>query len=124
MPKIKLSQQEIEQVIVNLILNASDALADCKEKRIIVRSQQKDNAILLEIEDSGTGIPEDKLESIWNPFFTTKEIGKGTGLGLSISLGIIKDHGGELIAKNVDTGGALFRITLPLAEINEVKNED
>jgi hypothetical protein len=66
------------------------------------------------VEDSGPGIPADKLDSIWEAFFTTKETDKGTGLGLSISRGIIEDHGGTIRAENRKEGGACFLLELPI----------
>ncbi|MCK5166030.1 MAG: PAS domain S-box protein [Rhodospirillaceae bacterium] len=116
-------QVQIEQVILNLLANARDALKskDENDKYIIVRTKKDDSEknVLIEIEDNGGGIDPKALPRIFEPFYTTKEIGEGTGLGLSISYGIINDMGGSLEAKNVNDGSC-FTITLPLNSMNDV----
>ena len=67
------------------------------------------------VRDTGVGIPEDTLSRIFEPFYTTKEVGKGTGLGLAITYGIVQEHGGQIIAANHPEGGAVFTVELPLA---------
>jgi len=71
--------------------------------------------IIATVRDTGIGIPEDALSHIFEPFYTTKEVGKGTGLGLAIAYGIVQDHGGQIIAANHPDGGALFTVELPIA---------
>lgn len=105
---------QIEQVFTNLLNNAKDALIDMDVKKLRVKTWQRDNTVIIEIEDSGSGIAEVDLDKIFDPFFTTKEVGKGTGLGLSISHGIISDHGGILSVKSVLGQGSTFRIELLL----------
>jgi CheY-like chemotaxis protein len=82
--------------------------------RLAVRTRRAGEGIRIEIEDTGTGIPGNLLERIFNPFFTTKPPGAGTGLGLSISLGIVREHEGRIWAENVPAGGARFVMELPL----------
>jgi len=108
--------RQIEQVLVNLFTNAADAMeqaaGDC---RLTVTTRSPDNIVTITVQDTGTGIADDNLDDVWQPFFTTKSSGKGTGLGLSISRDIIEAHGGTINAGNVSGGGARFTITLPLA---------
>jgi signal transduction histidine kinase len=104
---------QMEQVILNFLTNAIDAMAESEgEKKITLRVFEDDKGVHITAEDAGGGIPEDELPRIFEPFFTTKEMGKGTGLGLSVSYGIINDMNGTLVADNID-GGARFTITLP-----------
>ena len=105
----------MEQVILNLLTNARDAvLANGNEMKITLVVSGDDKDVRITVSDSGGGIPENALDRIFEPFFTTKEMGKGTGLGLSVSYGIIRDMGGTIEAENAD-GGAKFTITLPVA---------
>jgi PAS domain S-box-containing protein len=105
---------QMEQVILNLLTNARDAMAENdREAKITLRVFENDKRIHIISEDTGGGIPEDILSRIFEPFYTTKEMGKGTGLGLSVSYGIVRDMHGTIIAKNI-THGARFTITLPI----------
>jgi PAS domain S-box-containing protein len=104
---------QMEQVILNLLANARDAMKDnISGSRITLRITEKDEMITISSQDTGGGIPEHILSRIFEPFFTTKEMGKGTGLGLSVSYGIILEMGGTIIAENI-TDGAKFSIALP-----------
>jgi PAS domain S-box-containing protein len=104
---------QMEQVILNLLVNARDAMSENDgEARITLRVFEDDKGIHITSEDTGGGIPEDVLLRIFEPFFTTKKMGKGTGLGLSVSYGIVRDMNGGIVAENID-GGARFTITLP-----------
>jgi histidine kinase len=114
----------LEQVFINLLLNARSAVEekwenkDCSpgDKKIFLRSKCEGEWIVIEIGDNGIGIPKNISDKIFEPFFTTKEVGKGTGLGLSISYGIIKDLGGDIkIDANVKEG-ALFIIRIPIKD--------
>lgn len=98
-----------QQVMINLIKNATDAVSMVKTPQIIIRSYQKEN-VFITVEDNGAGIPLDILDKIFDPFFTTKDVGKGTGLGLSISYQLLKDMGADLSAWNKLEGGAVFQI--------------
>jgi two-component system, NtrC family, sensor kinase len=111
---------EIEQVLINLMSNASHAMADKSQKVLSIETQKKDSHAVITINDTGTGIPDSVLDHIWDPFFTTKSVGSGTGLGLSVSAGIIQDHRGVITASNLCGGGASFRIELPIvSSLNE-----
>jgi two-component system, NtrC family, sensor kinase len=114
-PQIHVNQQQIEQVLVNLFVNAADAMAAGGGGDLVVSSCEEDDRLIVTVEDTGTGIPDAHLESIWEPFFTTKDGDKGTGLGLSISRGIIEEHDGVIWAENRPEGGARFVIELPVA---------
>ncbi|MFQ3248116.1 MAG: PAS domain S-box-containing protein [Arenicella sp.] len=104
---------QMEQVILNLLTNARDAMTGRKgEKKITLRVFADDKSVHITADDTGGGILENALPRIFEPFYTTKEMGKGTGLGLSVSYGIINDMNGTLVAENIDAG-ARFTITLP-----------
>ncbi|MEI6314090.1 MAG: response regulator [Syntrophus sp. (in: bacteria)] len=118
---VQMERDRVVKVIVNLILNACDAMNGNHIKRLIVtvqylREAGKNISILLIIADNGSGIPGGNLDRIFEPFFTTKDPGKGTGLGLSVSKGIIQEHGGTIHGANNDMGGASFIVELPLYE--------
>ncbi|MBT5797982.1 MAG: PAS domain S-box protein [Porticoccaceae bacterium] len=105
---------QIEQVVLNLIANARDAIdeRDGESKIITLRVFAAEQSVCIVAEDTGRGIPEDAIQRIFEPFYTTKEMGKGTGLGLSVSYGIIRDMNGSIAAENSEVG-ARFTITLP-----------
>lgn len=114
--------QQIEQVIVNLLTNAADAIGE-KKGTIKIQAVSDNNFLLISVSDSGTGIPQNKINDIWQPFYTTKPVGKGTGLGLSTVLGIIQSHNGTITVENQSKGGAIFKIKLPVGDNGE-KNEN
>lgn len=104
------------QVFLNVIINAEQALASAGKGVITIRtfaSAPSNDAVVVEIRDSGPGIPQDSLPRIFEPFYTTKEVGRGTGLGLAIVYGIVQEHGGQISAGNHPDGGAQFKIELP-----------
>jgi two-component system, NtrC family, C4-dicarboxylate transport sensor histidine kinase DctB len=102
----------LEQVFLNILRNAFDAMAETKAPEIWISATQQDRRVTLRIRDNGPGFDEQELKRAFDPFFTTKEVGKGLGLGLSISSRIIQDFGGVLKAQNHDEGGAVFLIEL------------
>jgi signal transduction histidine kinase len=105
---------QIEQVLLNLFMNAGDAMA--KGGTVTASTDANDGQARIQIADTGSGIPPDVLAKIFNPFFTTKPVGKGTGLGLSVSYGIIKEHKGDISAKSDFGIGTTFTIQIPLLE--------
>lgn len=107
------SANQLQQVLVNLIQNAYDAVETVSHAHLQLTLDQQADMVRLTISDNGPGIDAANLARIFDPFFTTKPVGKGTGLGLSISYGIVEQHGGQLQAGNLPTGGACFTLTLP-----------
>jgi len=104
---------QLEQVFINLLTNARDALADSARKRIRISGSVGPRTVEIRFADTGHGIPPGRERRIFDPFFTTKEVGKGTGLGLSITYGIIKEHGGMISVLSAPGEGARFLIQLP-----------
>jgi len=110
------NEQELAQVIINLLINACHAVE--KNGRIEIETRQTpDHQILITVKDNGTGIRKKHFSRIFDPFFTTKPVGQGTGLGLSVGYGIIRRHGGDITARNRETKGAEFTISLPMAPL-------
>jgi PAS domain S-box-containing protein len=116
-PAVSGDPHQLEQVFLNIVNNAVDAMIEenkeGSERRLKVSVSAKDNRITILFQDSGPGIKEPNR--IFEPFYTTKGVGKGTGLGLSICYGIVKEHGGEISARNADAGGAIIEVKLPSA---------
>ena len=104
---------QLEQVFINLLTNARDAVADSQRKGIRISGSVGPRAVEVTFADTGHGIPPGRARRIFDPFFTTKEVGKGTGLGLSITYGIIKEHGGMISVVSAPGEGARFLIQLP-----------
>nr|WP_210105654.1 sensor histidine kinase [Neorhizobium galegae] len=102
----------LQQVLVNIITNAADAMEGLEEREIEISARPEDGLVAIFVRDHGPGVPAAIRERIFDPFFTTKGVGKGLGLGLSISYNIIKDFGGSLDVSDHPQGGALFRIRL------------
>ncbi|MBX3017620.1 MAG: PAS domain-containing protein [Bdellovibrionaceae bacterium] len=105
---------QIQQVVMNLLSNARDAVLPMKLRQIHVAVERKDQHVLIVVRDSGPGIEPVHLARIFDPFFTTKEMTKGTGLGLPIAHSIVKDHGGDIHYTRRPEGGSEFTVTLPL----------
>jgi len=112
LPEIVADPQQLQQVFFNILLNSVDAISEGGKITVATRYDQKIEAVAVDLRDTGTGIPGDLMEKIFQPFFTTK--GKGTGLGLAISKRIIEEHGGSIRVANQVSGGVVFTITLPL----------
>jgi len=113
-PEIECLPSELNQVIMNLILNAAQAIAPEKRGTITIRTGSDADNVWVEIADTGTGISDEHMPRIFDPFFTTKPIGQGTGLGLSLSYGIVQKHQGRIeVSSNVGMGSS-FRVVLPL----------
>jgi PAS domain S-box-containing protein len=117
LPVVQAVGGQLEQVLINLITNAVHAAEGHGDgARVAVRAKKGGaDAVVLEVADSGTGVPEDSRERIFEPFFTTKADGKGTGLGLPIVRNIVDQHRGQISVERSDLGGALFRVTIPVA---------
>ncbi len=113
LPKVRGDGGQLQQVFLNVVMNACHAMEGGKGGRLRVLASAADGRVTLRFEDNGTGIPVENLDRIFEPFFTTKPSGKGTGLGLSVSYGIIQEHKGTIRAENVPGGGAAFVVELP-----------
>jgi two-component system NtrC family sensor kinase len=112
---IEADPHQLQQVVINLLSNARDAIRQQDQAgRIRVRTAATEDGALLEVQDNGPGIPPEQRSRIFDPFYTTKAEGQGTGLGLSIVYGIVSSHGGTIEALAGAGGGACFRIQLPL----------
>ncbi len=121
LPDIMAEPNRLEQVCINLLLNARDAIEERAEhqpeapRRITLATRCRDGYVEIEVADTGFGVPPALRSRVFEPFFTTKKVGKGTGLGLSISYGLIKDFGGGIQITGAPGGGAIFTIRLPAA---------
>jgi len=119
LPKIMANSQQIQQVLINFLLNARDALEGVeREKKIEVRTftypDKSREMVAISVTDNGVGIEPENLSKIFNPFYTTKEATKGTGLGLSVSLGIAEAHGGSIEVESTPGKGSTFTLLLPV----------
>ncbi|MBW2517439.1 MAG: PAS domain S-box protein [Deltaproteobacteria bacterium] len=129
LPKINADPSRLEQVFINILINARDSIeerwgpeeSEKTDKRIVLKTRREKDVVISEVCDTGMGIPESIKEKIFEPFFTTKEVGKGTGLGLSISYGIIKDCGGSIRVRPNTPEGACFIIQFPIPTANHGK---
>jgi two-component system NtrC family sensor kinase len=111
-PEVMASTNQMRQVMLNIIKNAKEAML--KGGTLTVRTSREDNKVLIHIQDTGIGIPEEIRDKIYEAFFTTKSKVKGVGLGLSVCYGIIKDHGGEIKVESEEEKGTTFTISLPI----------
>ena len=112
LPEIMASTNQMRQVMLNMFKNAKEAMPGGGS--LNVRTSREDHKILIQIQDTGVGIPEDLRNKIFEAFFTTKQKVKGVGLGLSVCYGIIKDHGGEIKVESEEGKGTSFTISLPI----------
>jgi PAS domain S-box-containing protein len=115
LPMIHADTAQIEQALLNLLLNARDAVLDSQRSspRVIVRVTAAGQVVAFTVEDNGPGVPEELRDRVFDPFFTTKEVGRGTGLGLSTAYAIAREHGGGLRYEPAPRGGARFTLELP-----------
>lgn len=125
LPKIWGHHNKLESVFQNLITNAKDAfdsIKDGRKKQIIISTNVgSKNKIVVKVKDSASGIPKQILPNIFNPFFTTKDVGSGTGLGLSITHSNVREHGGEITVKSKEGEGTVFTLTFPLERRKKTK---
>jgi signal transduction histidine kinase len=113
LPSVECVRSQIDQVFLNLLANAAQAIDG--QGDITIETRAEDGAAVVTVADTGHGIPADVIGRIFDPFFTTKPVGEGTGLGLSISYEIVKKHHGQLMAASPPAGGAIFTVRLPLS---------
>jgi len=112
LPSIRCHPQQLNQVFLNLLVNAGQAMEE--QGTITIRTWHDEASVFVSISDTGKGIPEEILKKIFEPFYTTKEPGKGTGLGLSISADIVRKHGGEILVASQVGEGTVFTVRLPI----------
>ncbi|WP_434576367.1 ATP-binding protein [Pseudomonas sp. Z3-6] len=118
LPEVECLPSQINQVIMNLIVNAAQAIGP-ERGTITLRNGVGDETVWIEVADNGSGIPPETLQKIFDPFFTTKPIGQGTGLGLSLSYGIVKKHHGEITVRSEVGVGTTFRVELPVRQMKQ-----
>ncbi len=112
LPRVWCEPSQLNQVFMNLLVNAGQAIAEKGE--IAIRTGRRGDAVFVAIADNGTGIPPENIQRIFDPFFTTKPVGKGTGLGLSLSYGIVRKHGGRIEVDSAIGRGTTFTVWLPI----------
>jgi len=113
LPEIYAKASNLQQVFLNLVGNALDALSGVKGRIIKIKTFSEGDTVSIEISDNGNGIEKEKLAMIFDPFFTTKPMGKGTGLGLSVVRNIVDAHGGNINCESTPGEGTTFRVKLP-----------
>jgi len=113
LPRLLTDRNQLQQVLLNILNNAIDAI-DNKPGKIVIATSRNGRWLRIAISDTGKGMTQDQLGKIFLPFYTTKDVGKGTGLGLSVSYGILKDFGGEIEVESTPGHGSTFTVTLPL----------
>ena len=113
LPMVFADNEQIEQVFVNLFVNAADAMENLSDGRLVIQAETIEGRIQISIDDNGPGLSQEAIMHLWELFFTTKERGRGTGLGLSISQQIIEEHDGFISAENLPERGTRFMVILP-----------
>ncbi len=115
-PRIECLPSQLNQVFMNMLVNAAHAMDEARRGKIVVRTGRTGGEVWVEFADDGKGIAPENLKRIFDPFFTTKPVGKGTGLGLSLSYGIVEKHHGRIEVQSTPGQGTTFRISLPVAQ--------
>jgi len=117
LPPVRIVPEAIQQVLINLVMNAIDAMEATPEPVLKIRTFRSGKFDVIEITDNGHGMTEAVRQKLFDPFFTTKPVGKGTGLGLSIAYNFVQEHGGHIHVRSAPNLGATFLIHLPVLEI-------
>lgn len=116
LPRVRGDDRQLQQVLLNLVVNAEHSVANCPKRIITLRTSAAAGRVIVEVSDTGQGMSVEVQKRIFEPFFTTKPEGAGTGLGLSVSFGIVQTHGGMLTVHSAPGAGATFRLTLQIDE--------
>jgi signal transduction histidine kinase len=116
LPRIRGDQSQLQQVFMNIVLNAVDAMNGRGRLTLTTKESEPAGFVDIGISDTGCGIPPENIDRIFDPFFTTKGVGHGTGLGLSVSYGIVQSHQGDITVTSAAGAGATFTVSLPVAE--------
>jgi len=123
LPMIEANQNQLNQVFLNLLVNAAHAIKEKGVINVATRHLPESGEVCISIADTGAGIPPENLKRIFDPFFTTKPVGKGTGLGLSLSYGIVQKHHGRIEVDSQERAGTLFQVFLPIRQPAELAVE-
>jgi signal transduction histidine kinase len=118
-PRVRGDEQKLQQVLLNLLVNAESALAKSKMRHLTVTTQKKAVSAIIVVADTGHGMTPAVMQRVFEPFFTTKPPGEGTGLGLSVSYGIIQAHRGTISVESTPDVGTTFTISLPTYTEND-----
>jgi two-component system NtrC family sensor kinase len=118
LPSTVMDPAQMQQVFMNLIINAAEAMDGVGRLTVTTRLDTRRRALQASFRDTGHGISEANMARIFDPFFTTKEVGHGTGLGLAISFGIVKEHGGTITVESEEGAGTTFTIELPVQALS------
>jgi signal transduction histidine kinase len=125
LPDLIGSEDQLQQVFMNLVSNAAEAMeAKGGVLRIETRHSLPEGKLIIDFKDTGVGIPEENLLKLFEPFFTTKKKGKGVGLGLSVAYGIVQEHGGSIYVKSKVGEGTTFHVKLPLKPASDRINQN
>jgi signal transduction histidine kinase len=119
LPRVLGDDRQLQQVLLNLIVNAEHAMAASRDRVLRIRTRAEHGRVVVEVADTGVGMSPEVQKRVFEPFFTTKPEGRGTGLGLSVSYGIAQTHGGTLTVHSAPGAGATFRLSLPLRVAQE-----
>jgi signal transduction histidine kinase len=120
LPQTAVDKTQIQQVFLNIILNAEQAMSVNGKGTLTIETQHVDSYIRISFSDDGPGIKKEILSRLFEPFFTTKEIGAGTGMGLSMCYGIVTEHKGRIHAESEFGKGATFVVELPVTTLDEI----
>jgi len=116
LPEVECVPSQINQVFLNMVVNAAQAMPKDHQGKITIRCGVVQDKVWFEFEDNGIGMDAATIARIFDPFFTTKDVGTGTGLGLSVSLGIVKRHGGQITVNSTPGTGTTFKMELPMRQ--------
>ena len=120
LPDVFADSVQVQQMFVNLLKNAYQAVQEIDQKRIKVRTSKQNDAVLFSVSDSGVGISDGNLNRVFDPFFTTRKFGKGVGLGLSVAYGMVKEHSGDIAIESEENKGTKVTVTLPIGDASAV----